>query len=123
MNLVRKGRAVHFVHPHSGAHLWVVLSDPDANGRVVAVMIRSKRRFSDCTVELSDGDHPFISHASVVDYGSATYWTVRRLEEWLANQRAHLRQDVTGKLLARLLRGLCASSYTPNEIREYVGCE
>ena len=122
MNLVRRGRAV-FLHDHAaGPHLWFVLSGPNNDGRLVAVMLCSLRKHADRTVVLTSADHPFIQHDSCVDYSSATFWARAKIDRHLAAGRAELREDCSAKLLERMIVGACASSRTPNDIRSELGC-
>ena len=59
-------------------HLWLVLTDPDReSGKVVAVMVVSKRKHTDPTTLLVPGEHPFLKHPSNVDYGSAKFYPLR----------------------------------------------
>ena len=67
------GCTVLFSHRQgSPQHLWIALTNPDeTSGEFVIVMIRTKRSFTDDTLILHPGEHPFLRHESCVDYGSA----------------------------------------------------
>lgn len=100
-----------------GTHLWFVLTDPDPQTKqVVIVMLVSERVHTERTVCLEVGDHPFIRHASAVDFGTARYAPTAKLEAAVARSRASLGADMSVSLLARVRKGLLDSSHTPNEI-------
>ena len=103
-----------------GTHLWFVLTDPAPETRlVVTVALVAERGHTERTVRLQRGDHPFITHASNVDFGSAKYAPAAKLEAALASTRATLGADMSAELLARVRVGIVASSHTPNEIVAY----
>ena len=55
----------------SGAveHLWIIVAEIDPSTRkAVCVNITSEQADSDKTCQLNKGDHPFVTHASVVYY-------------------------------------------------------
>lgn len=120
MDLVGAGRALRIRDTKLGAHLWFILTDPDPETRkVVLVMLVTERAHTDRTVRLDVGDHPFVRHASNVDYGTARYAPVGKLDAALAGGRATLDADLSAPLLARIRRGLLDSGRTPNDVAEY----
>ncbi|SRR6266481_4113596 len=52
-------------------HLWIIITDPDADGKAVGVNITTQRTYSETTVILNAGDHPFVAHPSVINYRDA----------------------------------------------------
>jgi hypothetical protein len=66
MDLIAAGRTLLLREtPHAKPHLWLVLTNPDGNPEeIVAVMVRTHRAYTDATVVLEPGDHPFIHHRS-----------------------------------------------------------
>jgi mRNA-degrading endonuclease toxin of MazEF toxin-antitoxin module len=58
-----------------GYHLWIVLTPP-IEGEVVTVSVTTQRKRSETLVVLKPGDHPFITHPSVIAYAYATIRTV-----------------------------------------------
>lgn len=104
-----------------GTHAWFVLTDPDAEtDRVVLVMLVTERPHTDGTVCLGVRDHPFIRHASNVDYGTATFAPASKLESKLSDGVASLDPDMSAALLQRVRVGLLASSRTPNVVAAHV---
>lgn len=62
-------------------HLWVIVTQPEGTRlRAVMVNLTTQRPHSDTTVVLAPGDHPFIRHATVVNYSDARFVEVGRLE-------------------------------------------
>ncbi|MEP6495254.1 MAG: hypothetical protein ABJF01_21385 [bacterium] len=117
MNFICAGRTLLLRDRRMGAHLWFVLTDPDAEThRVVIVAVVTERAHTERTVRLLAGDHPFVRHASNVDFGTATYAPASKLEAALADNRGSLSDDMSNELLERVRRGLLASSHTPNDI-------
>jgi hypothetical protein len=120
VRFIRAGRALIIRDRRMGTHLWFVLTDPDAvTGRVVIVALVTERAHTEKTVRLDVGDHPFITHASNVDFGSSTYAPASKLDAALAERRATLGADMSSDLLDRVRRGLIGSSRAPNEIVSY----
>ena len=59
MDFVRAGRSILFSEPPLyKPHLWFILTDPDAADKVVAVMLRTVKAYTDSTFVLGVGDHP-----------------------------------------------------------------
>jgi hypothetical protein len=123
VELISAGTALLFrEHPGAKPHLWFVLTDPDVpSPRVVAVMVRTSRAFTDATLILKPGDHPFIRHDSSVHYSTAQFLPVRKILKAIEGGRCSLQEDASPKLLKRLRKGLITSAYTIHAIRDF--CE
>jgi len=123
MELVRAGRALLLRETHDAKpHLWFVLTDPDGEPpRIVAVMVRSARRFTDPTLVLTIGDHPFVRHESSVHYSSARWFAVQALQKAFHDGHCSVQADMSPTLLARVREGLMKSPFTVNAVREYCG--
>jgi hypothetical protein len=100
-------------------HLWLVLTDPRGQPPFVyAVMVRTRTRFTDDTLVLLPGDHPFIKHESSVHYSSAQRFRIDLLEDAIARGRCHPRDPMSRTLLHRVRAGLLASPYTVHAVRD-----
>ena len=120
MNFIRAGRALMVRDRRMGAHLWFVLTDPDPSTRhVVMVALVTERAHTEKTVSLGAGDHPFIVHASNIDYGTATFAPASKLNERIVEGRAVLKADMSRELLGTVRRGLLRSSHTPHAVVDY----
>lgn len=104
---------------HNVPHLWVVLTEPvGPEGEVVIVNLTSKKAFSDATVVLNRGDHPFVRHPTVVNYSDARLTTAEHLEKAVGvgfDRKADIGEDV----LMRIQQGVYSSDRTPSNIKEY----
>ena len=101
------------------AHLWFMLTDEYSEPpRVLAVMLRTRTRFTDDTVLLAPGDHPFIRHESAVHYSTSCEFLVSALSDWMASGTCHRRQRMSGALLARVRKGLVDSVFSKNAYRD-----
>lgn len=99
-------------------HLWLVLTDPVGSPpSVFAVMVRTRTRFTDDTLVLVPGDHPFIKHESSVHYSTAQQFRIDKLEDAVKSGRCHPRVEIPDGLLKRVREGLIASPFTVNAVR------
>ena len=121
MDLIRAGRALLFREsPKQTFHLFFILTDPDGSPpRVVAVMVRTATKFTDETVLLEPGDHPFINRTSSVHYSSANVFRVNRLQKGFEERYCYLKEDMSQELLERVREGLAKSPFTVPAIRDY----
>jgi hypothetical protein len=59
-------------HISTDPHLWVVISDPSKDrSKVVAVNLTSQRTDKEQTCVIQPGEHPFVTHETVVMYAGA----------------------------------------------------
>lgn len=101
-------------------HLWFVVTEPEENsGKFVAVMLVTRRSFTDKTVVLNDDDHPFVRHLSSVHYSTANYFYLKHIQRAVQKGRCHIKEDMTDDLLQRVRDGLLDSPRTPHTIRDY----
>ena len=104
MNIVGSGRVLLLAEaPLNKPHVWFVLTDPEGDPpRVVAVMVRSARSFTDPTVVLQPGDHPFIRHESSVHFSTARWFKVSAIMRAIESGRCHIQPDIMPELLKRV---------------------
>lgn len=121
MEYVGAGRALLvFGGPVGAPHLWFLLTDPDLeSNKVIAVMVVSERRHTDKTVTLQPGDHPFISHASNLDFGGTKLIPANEILAKMKSGRWRPQADMSSKLLEVVRSGLLRSPRTVNFIVEY----
>lgn len=113
MDIIRAGGSVMLSEPPLyESHLWFILTSPDRAGQVVAVMLRSARTYTDSTLVLDVGDHPFIRHPSAVDYATARWFTAAEVRAAFKSGRCHLNADMSPELLKRVRAGLLVSPRT-----------
>jgi hypothetical protein len=87
--MIRAGRSLRIRDARTKTHLWFVLTDPDPATKVVLTMLVSEKAHTERTVQLVPGDHPFVRHESCVDFGTATYAPVSKLESAIARMPLH----------------------------------
>lgn len=121
MNIICAGRSLLFRAPNDlKPHLWLILTDSAGDpGRVVAVMLRSAKPYTDPTFILEPSDHPFIKHSSSVHFSSARFFNVGAINRALSVGSCHLLQDMSRSLLSRVREGLLELPYTVNAIKDY----
>ena len=98
-------------------HLFVVLCDlAEPPSRVLTVMVSTLRTMSDRTVILKPGEHPFIKHASSVEYGSmrvmpvATLLQLEGMNAGKSGSRSFVRREpLTAEMLNRIVQGALTS--------------
>ncbi len=100
----------------SGAHLWIVLSDPAVTPHaVVVVNVTSCRnsRHDDTACLLNVGEHSFIKHPSYVAYSLAKLRTNRELDREVSSGALQLEAPVSPDLLARIRESAAQSDRIP----------
>ncbi len=102
-------------------HLWIVCSNPNANGDVVIVNLTKLHAGTiDDTCVLQRGDHPFVSTDTAVRYQSADVKPVRELEAKIQKGDCKHHQPASDQLMTRIREGAVASDYTPNRVKRAV---
>ena len=121
MHVLRAGRALLLSDPSvPSPHLWFTVTDPEPTiGKFVAVLLVTARAHTDRTVALGPGDHPFITHASHVDFGAARFMLRAKVQARLADGRCRLEADTSPDLLVRIQAGLFASPRTIHAVANY----
>lgn len=104
------------------AHLWIVVTEPEANGKCIIVNVTTLRHsWQDNTVVLQKGDHSFIQGPTFVRFSDAQFANVNRLLEIVECGSARAKQPCSAPVLRRVQDGLLTSTSTQNDVREY--CE
>ena len=109
-------------HESDPKHLWVVLTEPNTEtGLAVCVNITTRQSYSENTVVLAPGEHPFIKHESVVYYSDAQELNLKELEAVLNSHHAicEQRQSCDPALLEKIQQGLLVSQFVKKRIKEY----
>lgn len=93
------------------SHLWVVISDPAQDAaNILIVNFTTLRQDSDTACVLQAGEHPFVKHATCVNYAGAKVVSEANLTALL--QAGYLRHhaSVSATLLQRLREGAALST-------------
>ena len=108
---------------HGTEHLYIVISDPDPEGKAVCVNVTTAYAFSEKTCVLQKGDHPFIEHESVIRYQYAKILDLSLVEKALSAKQSKFvceqRQPCSNELLCRVQEGLERSKMVTRSVKEY----
>jgi hypothetical protein len=99
------------------AHLWIAVTEPQADtSHVVIVSLTTLRYDRDQTVILQPGDHPFITHQTIVLYSDTRIVDARRLDAIIRDGTALAHQPCPPQTLKLIQQGVSSSPYTPRKI-------
>ena len=101
-----------------GRHLWVVLSDPSKNSKVVIAnlsTLRSTNSHLGCTV--GNGEHGSLSRPSVLRCDQARLTEAADLEGLVRKRSLQYTAEANDSLVKKLQSSLCNSPHTPNEVK------
>ncbi len=101
-------------------HLWMVLSDPTNENRlVVVVSITTLRHGAEQTVVLRKGEHPFINRDSSVCYADARLVDATDLDIKAKAGQIKVHAPCSPKTLAEVKAGILASDLTPQKVQRF----
>jgi hypothetical protein len=104
-------------HSAIDGHLWVVLTEPDDQDRVLCVSFVTERPpRTDATVVCEPGEHPFFSRRTAVAYSFAQFYTIKRLTANFQGGSFTEKERCSKALLEKVYNGLIASEFTHNYI-------
>ena len=102
-------------------HVWFVLSEPDDQGKVLSVMLCTRRHHSDPTTIFVPGEYAFGDPTEgAIAYGETRLFPLVKLQEWLANGGAKNCAPLSEEQLGRVLAGLRVSGFVPNWVVTYL---
>jgi hypothetical protein len=92
------------------SHLWVVISDPNIDpDKVLIVNSTTQRADSDPACVLQAGEHPFVHHATCVNYAGAKVVSASDLQLLLQRGKLSSHAPVLPALLKRMRDGAGSS--------------
>lgn len=100
------------------SHLWLVVSDPDAENRVVTVTLTTYRSGKERACVLNRGDHSFVAHETVVSYENAQIVDCGALDSMVHHGFMRPHDPLSPALLARVRKGAWESEDLPIGARE-----
>lgn len=113
-----------FLYPLPQEHLWVAVTNPNADGEVLIVNITTVRNDIDRTVILRAKEHPFLTKPSYVYYREAMIKQVSELEGEEKALRLKKHADCAKELLGLICAGISASEHTrPAILKFYKACK
>jgi hypothetical protein len=103
-------------------HLWIVLTNADAENKAVAVNITTRHSLSETTVVLEDGDHPFVKHPSVINYSDAQLIDLKAVETAIEKQPRHFvckaHEPCSPELLKKIQDGMRRTKSPKKNIKQ-----
>jgi hypothetical protein len=106
--------------PPHGEHLFVLLTDPVGEEReVLLASLSTAHPRCDRSCILVPGDHPFIKRASYVAYSMARIEPADRLLRGVAESVFLVREPVSDKTMAYIIRGLLESRHTTAIVKRF----
>jgi hypothetical protein len=100
-------------------HLWIICSEPQADGSVVAFNLTSKDWDSDLACVIQLGEHSYVRHESVVAYEHGELFTPQHIER-LKKLAPKEYESVSQKLLRRIQEGAIVSNDTPSQLKKII---
>ena len=100
-------------------HLWIILSDPEADGENVVIV-----NFTTYTVDeeqnciVLKGEHPFVKHKTAVRYRDAKRVSVSQLTALINCNQLRPHQTLSAALLKRVRDGASLSDFLPEGCRK-----
>jgi hypothetical protein len=92
-----------FLPDAGGSHLWVVLSDPDANpDKVLLVSLTTWNEHKEQTCIVNRGEHEWVTHRSCVAYGMARIVTRQQLVDGRNSGALRVQAPLAAALLQRI---------------------
>lgn len=105
--------------PNETQHLWIVVTNPSSENRVLIVNITAFKSWQDQTVILNRGEHPFITERSCVFYREAEIVDNAKLDD-AEKAGAILKREPCSKSMIDLIRdGVNASPHAKRAIKNF----
>lgn len=92
-----------FLFPPESKHLWMIISDPAQDTvNVLAVYFSTWESYKDQACIVQAGEHPFVTHKTIVAYEFARMESAATWEKLKADRLAIPRQPLPPELLFRV---------------------
>ena len=102
-------------------HLWIVLTQPAGDpARVLIASCTSRKPWSDDTILLDRGDHPFIRHETVIAYTEVRIVEVRVIEFQLGVGKIARKERMRRAVLDRVVRAVLNSTNTAAKFKQFI---
>jgi len=101
-------------------HLYILIAKEKSSTKALMVNVTSYKPGCDCSCILSPGDHRFITHRSIINYGDAIITDVSKIEEGIRTKLIEMLDPVSTEVLKRIQGGALASLAIPFKCREFL---
>jgi len=110
-------------HDPDRMHLFIICTDPCANGLQVLVPLASLiNDLCDKTCILQKYEHKFLTHESYVLYRKARLELNSVLLNGIIDESLIAHEVCNGQTFTKVNNGICNSPHTPRKIKFYLGC-
>lgn len=99
------------VDPYFPLHLWFVCTWPDREGRVVTLNLTSFDSCVDPTCLIVPGEHPFVTHDSLIEYQRGKLTQLTQIEQALDFALFVPRQVAADALMTKIRQGALVSEF------------
>lgn len=94
-------------------HLWFIISDPALDElNVLFVNLTTWKTEKDESCILDRGDHPFITHKSIINYADARVTSIANLAKLHELNQIYRKEPLSPAILARIRQGLRISPHS-----------
>ena len=104
----------------SKEHLWVIVTEPNAEGQFVVVNFNSLRGAKDQTVILFAREHEFVRHDTCVNYTRAQLTDKTTVQSWLDRGSAKMHRPLRPDVLKLILDSFSPSDLTKKRIVDFI---
>ncbi|MCP4255709.1 MAG: hypothetical protein GY775_20355 [Candidatus Scalindua sp.] len=101
-------------------HLYIVISIIGNNTKALCVNVTTNKKNKDASCTLNIGDHKFVKHDSVINYGDALVPEINKLKEAIKMKMIDVSTPVDGDLLTRIINGAKISRAFPQGHLKYL---
>jgi hypothetical protein len=101
-------------------HLHIIITKPNARNEVVTVSVTTQRKYSETLVTLNAGDHPRITHPSVIAFAYSKVRTITQLETLMKSYDCKKKPPMSEEILDKCRKAALESDNTPNEVRDFL---
>lgn len=102
-------------------HLWIVLTQPSGDpARVLIASCTFRKPWSDDTILLHRGDHPFIRHETVIAYTEIRIVEARVIEFQLGLGKVTRRERMRRTVLDRVVEAVLTSTNTAAKCKQFI---
>lgn len=122
MDFIVAGSAILLLdNKHGFPHVWFVLTNPDADGKILIAMLRTHRVHTDHTTILAPGEYAFGDNVEgCIDYSETQLVPTEKLAARIRNGTARTYPSLSPELLVRAQAGLLVSGHVPNWVVTYL---
>ena len=101
-------------------HLYIIISIISSNTEALFVNITTKKAGKDTACILRPGDHSFIRHDSIINYGDAKIALISKLKEAISMKVFTKLEPVSDDILKKIQEGALISSAFPQKFLKYL---